>query len=474
MKQTHAWIIGLALLCAVTGRADGPDQGMFDGPGKNKRGPLQLPTPDAPPADLYKADEAARHAALPFGVDNPFVLMNEQFKWNGARGAALVRESGAGWIMPAATFGIVPRNFSDLKIDPARPGPPPAPDPDKPLPVNFDRHDAYVRYAQALNLHILFVVGTRGAEAKPVIGPQPPGMPANLERWTDFVTRVIERYDGDGRDDMPGLRYPVRYWMIMNEPFYPRYWAGTIEEYLQAYLAARAAIKTADPEARVILSSLYTPYDETTRGFAAKFITLYGQAVREKRAPATVDGLDLHWISRKGADEGFATYRDAWSWLTREFASHGVTIDERLCTEACMLTTDRDALRHDLVKRLLLARTLGLGRIFWSSLMCSDPGRDPFTGVSLSVGPDDPVLAAYARLARIAGANACRLADGQPGVFDIAIGDGARVMWATTNGIPTPAGAAHIVTDVAGNPVTTPGPLTSKPVYVERKEPAAP
>jgi len=40
----------------------------------------------------------------------------------------------------------------------------------------------------------------------------------NLDEWTKFLTKVVERYDGDGVDDMPGLKTPVKYWQIHNEP----------------------------------------------------------------------------------------------------------------------------------------------------------------------------------------------------------------------------------------------------------------
>jgi hypothetical protein len=37
-------------------------------------------------------------------------------------------------------------------------------------------------------------------------------------QWLAYLQRVVERYDGDGIDDMPGLTAPVRYWQIHNEP----------------------------------------------------------------------------------------------------------------------------------------------------------------------------------------------------------------------------------------------------------------
>jgi hypothetical protein len=45
-----------------------------------------------------------------------------------------------------------------------------------------------------------------------------------MDRYKDeaaylrFLAAVVERYDGDGIDDMPGLTAPIRYWQIHNEP----------------------------------------------------------------------------------------------------------------------------------------------------------------------------------------------------------------------------------------------------------------
>jgi len=37
-------------------------------------------------------------------------------------------------------------------------------------------------------------------------------------QYLKFLGKVVERYDGDGIDDMPGLSVPVKYWQIHNEP----------------------------------------------------------------------------------------------------------------------------------------------------------------------------------------------------------------------------------------------------------------
>ena len=42
--------------------------------------------------------------------------------------------------------------------------------------------------------------------------------PQAREAYVEFVKRAVERYDGDGQYDMPGLKSPVKYWQVENEP----------------------------------------------------------------------------------------------------------------------------------------------------------------------------------------------------------------------------------------------------------------
>ncbi|RLI83157.1 hypothetical protein DRP04_02190 [Archaeoglobales archaeon] len=84
-------------------------------------------------------------------------------------------------------------------------------------------------------------------------------IPCNLTAYKEFVKKLVERYDGDGVDDMPGLVYPIKYWEVMNEVT-PRHWGGqvlgffngTAEEYFTILKITYEAIKEADPEAKVL------------------------------------------------------------------------------------------------------------------------------------------------------------------------------------------------------------------------------
>lgn len=42
--------------------------------------------------------------------------------------------------------------------------------------------------------------------------------PNDWEAYKTWLEAIVERYDGDGIDDMPDLKYPVKYWEVLNEP----------------------------------------------------------------------------------------------------------------------------------------------------------------------------------------------------------------------------------------------------------------
>ncbi|TSC94351.1 MAG: hypothetical protein Athens101428_304 [Candidatus Berkelbacteria bacterium Athens1014_28] len=88
------------------------------------------------------------------------------------------------------------------------------------------------------------------------------GAPCDMKSYADFVEKVVERYDGDGANDAPGLKTPIKYWEIMNEPEMQgggiggageelKFFVGTSAEYLEILKASHGAIKKADPEAKV-------------------------------------------------------------------------------------------------------------------------------------------------------------------------------------------------------------------------------
>lgn len=83
--------------------------------------------------------------------------------------------------------------------------------------------------------------------------------PPKEEYWDDyaaFIAAVVERYDADSVDDMPGLVEPLRYFEIESEAQHFIHWQGSAEEYLRLLKIAYRAAKGADRRTQIILSGL--------------------------------------------------------------------------------------------------------------------------------------------------------------------------------------------------------------------------
>jgi hypothetical protein len=79
-----------------------------------------------------------------------------------------------------------------------------------------------------------------------------------LPLWVNLVKAAVDRYDGDGQDDMPGLKYAVRNWHFIEE--YPIPELKDAAVYTELLKTTYQAIKGEDPEAKVILAGLAGNY----------------------------------------------------------------------------------------------------------------------------------------------------------------------------------------------------------------------
>ncbi len=192
----------------------------------------------------------------PFGVDYVFAL-NSEF-----RKPELARELG-GYV------GVRWVNFSRIdwgQIEPAAP--------------RGGKHayrwaplDEAVRQWQEQGVHILMSLRfvSPWANAKPSLKPlyldgllswlprtvadyRP--KPEHRKDLQDFVSALVERYDGDGADDMPGLLFPILHYQPCNEAYNELFWAGTAEEYGAQLKDVAEAARRACPDVRVVLSGV--------------------------------------------------------------------------------------------------------------------------------------------------------------------------------------------------------------------------
>ncbi|MDQ7823444.1 MAG: hypothetical protein RDV48_11660 [Candidatus Eremiobacteraeota bacterium] len=82
--------------------------------------------------------------------------------------------------------------------------------------------------------------------------PEPSAMPA----YRAWVEAMVERYDGDGRDDMPGLRFPILHYQVGNEYANPMFWTGTVEDYETLLRETWQSAKKACPEVKIISNGI--------------------------------------------------------------------------------------------------------------------------------------------------------------------------------------------------------------------------
>lgn len=102
--------------------------------------------------------------------------------------------------------------------------------------IDFERLDAFVSSFQAAGFRELMVcLDSTSAWASPAAWgrldpPSPAPRPEHLPAFERWVGAIVERYDADGVDDLPGLRAPVRLFEVGSEL------SGAAHESIPAYL----------------------------------------------------------------------------------------------------------------------------------------------------------------------------------------------------------------------------------------------
>lgn len=155
---------------------------------------------------------------------------------------------------------------------------------------------------------------------------------AEYERW---VKAMVERYDGDGKRDMPKLTLPVTSWEVMNEPDLPGsdtldfYKEGSDEYFILLRRTARA-IRLADAAADILIAGAAGSSTEQDGAFLNFYSALFTAHPQAKKY-FTIG--NIHHISPEGdGDFNVSAYRallddfsiDKPIWVT-EAGAEGVT-----------------------------------------------------------------------------------------------------------------------------------------------------
>ena len=115
-------------------------------------------------------------------------------------------------------------------------------------PIDFSRLDSFVREFQAAGFaDVVICLRSRSRWASKkyaLLGNQNISpKPEHLEAYGQWIGAIVERYDADGRGDMPGLRRPVVWYEIGSE--LSTYEAEPVPEYLVMLERAYASAHTA-------------------------------------------------------------------------------------------------------------------------------------------------------------------------------------------------------------------------------------
>ncbi len=175
----------------------------------------------------------------------------------------------------------------------------------------FEYQDLLVRTVQDAGIDILLMIGrTHGLASCRQFGQflpdhYAPHPGAEEEAYREYVRRVVERYDHDGVDDMPGLKAPIRWFQLGNEndlhsascaDLHRDY--ATPEQYLAVARMTKEAMVAAHPESRLAASMTFGPMTEDATHWTERLLGLESGAVLD-----SIDALDMHDYSRDLANQ---------------------------------------------------------------------------------------------------------------------------------------------------------------------------
>lgn len=226
-----------------------------------------------------------------------------------------IEDTGATWLRPG--FGIF--TWGAMQKDAN-------------APIDFSKTDQAVISAQKHNLHLLITLfpfadwdqKANGGRCK--VTPNDSGLPqkkgdfetpglpyyrCNPSDWTAYekwLTAVVKRYDGDGKDDMPGLKTPIKYYEIGNEPDLTKdpvtgegtvFYLGSPENYAELLQKSYTTIKAADNKFQVLIAA--------PASIQSEFVKFWERVFSTPKIANYFDIANVHCLSAPNQDRNDPT-----------------------------------------------------------------------------------------------------------------------------------------------------------------------
>jgi len=130
---------------------------------------------------------------------------------------------------------------------------------------DWSKTDAWVQSAQKHGVHTLATIfpyadwdqckaGCQVSSTDQI--PYNRCAPCDINAYASWLSDLVERYDGDGVNDMPGLTLPITHYEILNEPEMNSpeltFFIGTAKEYAVILNVSYTAVKTACADCYVL------------------------------------------------------------------------------------------------------------------------------------------------------------------------------------------------------------------------------
>ena len=142
----------------------------------------------------------------------------------------------------------------------------------------WDETDKYVKYAQDHNQKILATIWpfakwdqitcNKKKKSRSPFGKKFPkrlNKPCSMDNYLIFLEKLIDRYNADGKNDMPGLVKPITHWEIMNEPEFKMFFKGTEDEFVEIFIVSSKLIRSKQKDSKIVMAGAAGMFPENKK-----------------------------------------------------------------------------------------------------------------------------------------------------------------------------------------------------------------